>query len=478
MSGSRKAGRTRSGTPRQPATIDGEATRIEEAASESATGPKVDAQGDPAPETAHMPEHSAEAAATASADASSSTASEQPAAQPGPADEDPRPAASSGADWGAPAGTGFEGPAATMPLPPEGDARSTTQPRSDAPSPSPMPSLIAAALIGLVAGTLGGYAASVWTRPAAPNNTQELAALQTQVKALASLRSEIAGGAKVAEQAARQAGESAAKPLADALAQARATLDAMAGRLDAMEGRVAQVAAESAKPQVPEEVAALTRQLETLRANAGERAQALETAAQDGARALERITGLEKNLAESGAVAGATARLAIVQRIRAHLAEGRPFRSEVEALAGLGVSEADLAALRSAADAPPAASDLAASLDRTIRRLNTEPAAQGAPQDVSDRVLGWLGDVVRVRRVDGTSGRTAPLVPVRDALADGRSTEAAVLFNALPADLRSAAGDAFADGLARRAAAEAVVSRLGSDAFTILGRSTGAGEKP
>lgn len=455
MNGPKKPGRSRSGLPRQPAIIDGEATRIEDAAPDAPPVPKD--------EPASPPEAAAEPVA------------EPAPSQPGPASETPgtadeAPRTASGADWGAPAGTGFEGAAAAIPPSPATD---TTEPRGEA--PSPMPALIAAALVGLVAGALGGYAGSLWTTT--PDPTREIAALQTQVKALASLRNEVAGSTKTAEAAARQAGESAAKPLADALAEARTALDAINTRMTALEGRLAEVAAASAKPQVPEEVTALTRQMEALRTSAGERAKALETAAQDGARALDRITGLEKNLAQSGAVAGATARLAIVQRIRANLAEGRAFRSEVEALAGLGVSEADLAALRAAADSPPTAESLAAALDRTIRRLNAEPAAQGE-QDVSDRVLGWLGSVVRVRRVDGSSARAAPLVPVRDALKEDRVTEAAALFEAAPADLRAAPGGEFASALARRAAAEAVVNRLGSEAFTILGRSTGAGAKP
>ncbi|KRE09764.1 hypothetical protein ASE63_04355 [Bosea sp. Root381] len=334
---------------------------------------------------------------------------------------------------------------------PEADSVHSSQERgADEPAPTtvapapaePRSRLPALALAGLVGGVVGaGLVTFIASRNAPSVTPEQVAALQGRIDSLQGAAGELESKAAAASEAATKAGAAAAA------ATARASEVAAAQAPDA-----AAIAALNAQAQRAEAAASTARQM-------------LEQAS---AR-IGNVETLAKAAAAPSPQALAAARVVLAERVRSALGSGRPFVSDVAALATGGGAAEQLAALNAvAATGAPTKDALLAQL-RTHRAMF---AREITPDTAGwqDRLLGLASRIVSIRPVGDTGANDPATLPMRleNAIAAGDIVAAAGLWAQLPEPARRAS-TGFGEALQKRAAADAAIAKIAQDAVAALG---------
>jgi hypothetical protein len=247
--------------------------------------------------------------------------------------------------------------------------------------------------------------------------------------------------AKSALEEARAASAAAAKALdlagrapPPAAANEDNDADALAPRLDALEARLAKL-------------------------------EGASTAAKTDAPKTEARLAPGDSVAPTDAPAIAVLALSLDERFAA----GEPFAAELAALAKRGVGADALAALKpfaaSGAPTPAAIAASWASVEPRVAAAATPPATSGW-----DRLLDHMRALVRIRRVGAPAGaddNDSRLTAIGDALAQGNLASALDTFALLPNAARVAGAD-WVKATAARQSAAAASAALRADALARL----------
>jgi hypothetical protein len=151
------------------------------------------------------------------------------------------------------------------------------------------------------------------------------------------------------------------------------------------------------------------------------------------------------------------------------LASGRPYRSELDALAGLGLDSHAVEGLAAQADTGlPTMAELRAGFEQAVASVDLrQPIPEGT--GTLDRLVMSARSLVEVRPATPTEGAdpAAVLSRIRAALDSGDLGTALTERSALPEELRTATAEWAAAAEARRAADE-LVARLRGEALSRL----------
>lgn len=313
---------------------------------------------------------------------------------------------------------------------PEASAQSV----ADAALPAPQPAQarrgpgILGPLLGGALAAVGGFAASHFNLLglAAPDVSQELAAIESKVDALAAEEAGSADAVKAEVAALAQrisALEAAPSPAASDLAR----LDGIEQRLAAIEAAPADGAGSTAA--LTARLAEIERKLAAL--PDGETSPALQ---QQLKAALDRLDAAEAEAkaraAEAETAAETARRAAALDALAAAVAEGRPFAAELQALADPDLSSA-LGAV--AEGGVPTLAALREAFPEAAREALRIARATSAEDGWTDRLLDFLAAQTEARPLTPQAGTTPDAILSRAefALTEARVADALAELAAL-----------------------------------------------
>lgn len=320
-------------------------------------------------------------------------------------------------------------------------------------SPPPVPeqqrryALPTVALAGLAGGVVGAGLVLLALRLAGPDETARLAELGRRIEALQ------AQSAALPNRATLEALDRKASAAAESAAKASGEVQANAARL-----------AELAKAQpgtAAGDAAAIAR--------ADSNAQAAREAADALAQRLAGVEATAKSAALPARQALAAARIVLAERIRTAIAAGRPFQQDVAALGVGGLPAERLAPLDAVAAKGAATRDALLAQFKGHRALFARETAPAA-SDWQDKLVGLASRVVTIRPVGDSGANDPATLPIRleNALVQNDIAAAATFWGQLPEPARRAS-EAFGAALKARAAAEAAIAGIASEAVAALG---------
>jgi uroporphyrinogen-III synthase len=320
-------------------------------------------------------------------------------------------------------------------------------------SPPPVPeqqrryALPTVALAGLAGGVVGAGLVLLALRLAGPDENARLAELGRRIEALQ------AQSAALPNRAALEALDRKASAAAESAAKASGEVQANAARL-----------AELAKAQpgtAAGDAAAIAR--------ADSNAQAAREAADALAQRLAGVEATAKSAALPARQALAAARIVLAERIRTAIAAGRPFQQDVAALGVGGLPAERLAPLDAVAAKGAATRDALLAQFKDHRALFARETAPAA-SDWQDKLVGLASRVVTIRPVGDSGANDPATLPIRleNALVQNDIAAAATFWGQLPEPARRAS-EAFGAALKARAAAEAAIAGIASEAVAALG---------
>lgn len=196
--------------------------------------------------------------------------------------------------------------------------------------------------------------------------------------------------------------------------------------------------------------------------------EAAVTAASDAAKAGDtRIATLEQSVASlSDQVAGQAAQpkvaLAIAAAaLKSAIERGGTFTGEVETFAAIAPNSSELPALREiAAKGVPSRAELAGGMEEAANAMIA--AGETLPDDAGfwDKLWASAESMVKVRPIGAVEGETVPAKVARMEVAvkAGDFAKAVAEYDTLP-EASKAAGQAFADRIKARIAAEELVAK-------------------
>lgn len=320
-------------------------------------------------------------------------------------------------------------------------------------SPPPVPeqqrryALPTVALAGLAGGVVGAGLVLLALRLAGPDDNARLAELGRRIEALQ------AQSAALPSRAALEALDRKASAAAESAAKASGEAQANAARL-----------AELARAQpgtAAGDAAAIAR--------ADSNAQAAREAADALAQRLAGVEATAKSAALPARQALAAARIVLAERIRTAIAAGRPFQQDVAALGVGGLPAERLAPLDAVAAKGAATRDALLAQFKGHRALFARETAP-ATSDWQDKLVGLASRVVTIRPVGDSGANDPATLPIRleNALVQNDIAAAATFWGQLPEPARRAS-EAFGAALKARAAAEAAIAGIASEAVAALG---------
>lgn len=320
-------------------------------------------------------------------------------------------------------------------------------------SPPPVPeqqrryALPTVALAGLAGGVVGAGLVLLALRLAGPDDNARLAELGRRIEALQ------AQSAALPNRAALEALDRKASAAAESAAKASGEVQANAARL-----------AELARAQpgtAAGDAAAIAR--------ADSNAQAAREAADALAQRLAGVEATAKSAALPARQALAAARIVLAERIRTAIAAGRPFQQDVAALGVGGLPAERLAPLDAVAAKGAATRDALLAQFKGHRALFARETAP-ATSDWQDKLVGLASRVVTIRPVGDSGANDPATLPIRleNALVQNDIAAAATFWGQLPEPARRAS-EAFGAALKARAAAEAAIAGIASEAVAALG---------
>jgi hypothetical protein len=377
-----------------------------------------------------------------------------------------------------------EAPASGAPAaPPAFEPSKVNGSATPAPAAPPSPKLVPA-LIGLVAGVIGGFGAYYVTELSSPTAAPD-PTLRTRLGALeqriASARPPETVGipqafidrlakaetglsdAQARETALKDAFSKLSQELASETAERRKAVETLArpsttqgptvppAEIEGLKARIGSIE-EAAKG-----TAALGSKVETLQPR-------LETVSKDVQALTTRISGLTQR----EALGAANARMAAVALVEDGFAQGRPLGKPLKVLKDLGTPDALLAPLMPFAEGPPPDAKALLGELRAIKPPTASPAA-GDPPSIFERVKQGALSLVEVRKTGEITGTDDAAHLARAEQALGRGDIATALT--LTARLSPATAPAYAAWRARaetRIRAGQVLGALRADALGTL----------
>jgi hypothetical protein len=267
-------------------------------------------------------------------------------------------------------------------------------------------------------------------------------------------------------------------------------LQAVEGRLTALDERVRGAATQAALGELATRLGPLQDAARQSAANAGAVAEirsALDAARAEAERRAQtasaavaavetRSAETEKRVASLAEEVGKLPPALLQAGLRAVVAgeasdalhAGAPLGPSIGALGRLGIGAPALEALRPYADvAPPSAAALAAEFKPLAEKIVAEPV--GRADTLSDRLLRMADKIVTVRAVGETSGNDLPALVgrIETALARGALADAADAWDSLP-DASKQLSAEWGAKLKRRVAADAAARRISIESLSAL----------
>ncbi|MDE1569267.1 COG4223 family protein [Aquabacter sp. P-9] len=246
-----------------------------------------------------------------------------------------------------------------------------------------------------------------------------------------------------------------------------AALTSLAGRVAKLEA-VPPVDLKTALSGVQGDINALKQSQQTMLGAAKDSAAAAASVSQQVTALAGRIDAVQKKMDEVAAATAASdktvATLAVVGALREAILSGRPYTSELAAArAVLGPAAAPLdASAAAAATGLPTPSELARRLAEAASAAGQPVSEAPAPAGASmvDRLLSSAESLVRVRSTDTAAAPAAAerLTAAQAALRAGELDKALEALGALPADLKTKLAAVTAQITARRDAANAATT--------------------
>ena len=286
-------------------------------------------------------------------------------------------------------------------------------------------------------------------------NSPTLAAVDTRLSKLEGARAPAATGATA--DPALQAGISAAAAQA---AELRGQVETMNARISELAARPAQMATPVVASPAPAELQQQVEQSAKMARDASAAAQAI----------APRLTEMERNVRAAAApslAATGAAQLIMADRIARALADGRPFAQEAAALAAMGTAPEPLRTLTTASQAGvPTFAALRTALAPVRQQVVSSPPADAS---WSDRLLGLMGSVVRVRSTGAGQGQSplAVISRIDQSLQGGDAVAAVALFGQLPEPARRAGAD-WLEAATRRASADTALKTITDNAVRAM----------
>jgi hypothetical protein len=277
------------------------------------------------------------------------------------------------------------------------------------------------------------------------NGVNGLSSALDQVKAdITQLKSAVAQGS---------AGDGAA---VETLNQKVAQLQASVAALGAARSGVTQQAIDT----VNQKIAAV----ETAVASATNAAKAGESRLAAIEQSVTNLSGQLTRLSDQVSRQAAQPKVALAiagEAMKSALERGGPFTSEVETFAAIAPDSPELLALRQlAAKGVESRDDLISGMDEAANAMIA--ASETLPEDAGfwDRLIASAKSLVKVRPIGAVEGETVPAKVARmeAALKDGDLAKALAEYDSLP-DTSKAAGQAFAERMQARVAAEELVAK-------------------
>ncbi|MBV8428450.1 MAG: hypothetical protein JOZ88_14520 [Hyphomicrobiales bacterium] len=266
----------------------------------------------------------------------------------------------------------------------------------------------------------------------------------------------------------------------------RADLDKLAGRVDALEKALA---AQGQRPSPAASLEALAGRVDaasrdakealTVAKSAADSANGAQPAAARLAEVESKLTVLEKDLArleQSVAArpkpdANAPSILVMARAIEADLNRGSPFAGELDALSRLGADSKLVDALRPFAEkGAPSPASLVVDFENELEAAREKVAETSQPANWWDRLLAFVGRIVRVRHV-GIDEAGSPAATVEAALMRGDIGAARDAWEALPVFEKGATPHSGAR-IKALAEASAAARRISTGALDAIRRSS------
>ena len=343
-------------------------------------------------------------------------------------------------------------------------------------------------------GADGGQLASLSTRVDAlekrADPTSSLAKLKSQLDEnsakLAGLAApRAASGAATSAQPVAPAASPADKPVASAapapspaasdtgalnakIAALQASVDALqkqagsrdlAGKLEALQASLAgvQTLASTARSNVD----TLKSQQQSLDGKLGDLRSAVGNAQKQASDAKSGIDGLQTEQKNLAGKLGAPALAVVADSLVAQVASGRPYATQVDALATLGADPVKVALLRqNASSGVASAQALLAKFHPFVDPIVATGTKAPANANFGQRLLHGMVGLVSVRRTDVTTGNdlSSKVTLIQSDLANDDIVGAFGVWDALPADAKRVSE---AWGASAKASVEAVTAARG-----------------
>lgn len=248
----------------------------------------------------------------------------------------------------------------------------------------------------------------------------------------------------------------------------QARLDAL--REDAGRQATAPAGAAAADPAFAQRLADLEQRVGQPDPALAEGQAGLRTAVQGLTQRLASLDARIVDAAGAQVAAQAAARLVLTDRLADALRDGRPLKSDLDALVTLGVAQDQLGALRAVEGGAATAASLKQSLREAVEAgARAERPAETPASGVVDRIWASAQSLVRVERVgEGEQSLTAVQPRLARALDSGDLPEALALWERLPPAAREASAG-FGSALRARIAAERAAAQLADQAVAALG---------
>ncbi|MBV8962729.1 MAG: hypothetical protein JOY97_06500, partial [Hyphomicrobiales bacterium] len=265
----------------------------------------------------------------------------------------------------------------------------------------------------------------------------------------------------------------------------RADFDKLVGRVEAVEKAIAAQGQRSATVSLDGLTARIdaaardAKDALSAAKSAADTASGAQSAASRLANVESKLAALQKELAtlEQSVTArpkqevNAPSILVMARAIEADLNRGVPYAGELDALSRLGADPMRVEALRPFADkGAPSPASLAADFENELDAAREKVAETSQPGNWWDRIMGFLGRIVRVRHI-GVDEPGSPAGAVEEALLRGDIPAAREAWETLPVFEKSATPHS-GERIKSLADAYAATRRISTAALEAIRRSS------
>ncbi|MDL2406269.1 hypothetical protein PY650_11500 [Rhizobium calliandrae] len=313
--------------------------------------------------------------------------------------------------------------------------------------------LIAAGIVGGLISLIGAgaiqYAGLLPSGRAAKDNSANIAALTAEIDGLKQTVSSLAAAPAATPDAA---------------------LTARVAALEAANSTAAGGSSGASNGDADQRIAALSAQVEQLKASL---AQAAQNQASSNADVSKRLDSAEKKL-NAPSQQSAVARAIAAAALKAAIDRGGPFQPELDTFANVAPDDPAVADLKSFAQTGiPSRADLIRRVSDVATAIVGSTQQDDPNQSWSDRLLTSAKSLVQVRPVGNVSGDSIAAIAARfeDKVKNGDLPAAVTEWNSLP-DAAKSASAAFKQSLEARIRVEDLVGEALSKAIADTGKQS------